>query len=79
MQFAGAITIAFGVALLWLSLALARRKRRAWQLALVLMAGTAVSHLVKGLDVEEATASLVVLAGLLAYRRSFTVRGCPAS
>ena len=79
MQFAGAITIAFGVALLWLSLALARRKRRAWQLALVLMAGTAVSHLVKGLDVEEATASLVVLAGLLAYRRSFTVRGCPHS
>ena len=79
MQFAGAITIAFGVALLWLSLALARRKRRAWQLALVLMAGTAVSHLVKGLDIEEATASLAVLAGLLAYRRSFSVRGCPHS
>lgn len=75
MHFAGAVTLAFGIALLWLSLALARRKRRAWQLAVVLMAGTAVSHLVKGLDVEEATASLVVLAGLLAYRRRFNVEG----
>src|SRR5689334_14718923 len=51
MHFAGAMTLAFGVALLWLSLALARRKRRAWQLAVVLMAGTAISHMVKGLDV----------------------------
>jgi lysyl-tRNA synthetase, class II len=78
-HFAGAVTIAFGIALLWVSLALARRKRRAWQLAVVLMAGTAVSHLVKGLDVEEATASLAVLAGLLACRRRFTVGGCPDS
>jgi lysyl-tRNA synthetase class 2 len=76
MHFAGAVTLAFGIALLWVSLALARRKRRAWQLAVVLMAGTAVSHLVKGLDVEEAAASLAVLAALLAYRRRFTVEGC---
>ena len=79
MQFAGAVTIAFGVALLWLSLALARRKRRAWQLAVLLMAGTAVSHVTKGLDVEEAAASLAGLCALLAYRRRFTVEGCPRS
>jgi lysylphosphatidylglycerol synthetase-like protein (DUF2156 family) len=79
MQFAGAVTIVFGVALLWLSFALARRKRRAWQLAVILMLGTAVSHLVKGLDFEETTASLVVLGALLAYRRSFTVEGRPDS
>jgi lysyl-tRNA synthetase class 2 len=79
MQFAGAMTVAFGVALLWLSLALARRKRRAWQLAVLLMAGTAVSHLAKGLDVEEAAASVAVLCALLAYRRRFTAEGCPRS
>jgi lysyl-tRNA synthetase class 2 len=79
MQFAGAATLAFGIALLWLSLALARRKRRAWQLAVVLMLGTAVSHLVKGLDVEEAAASIVVLAALLGYRRSFRCEGDPES
>ena len=43
------------------------------------MLGTAVSHLVKGLDVEEAAAGLAVLAGLLAYRRRFDVEGCPDS
>ena len=78
-QFAGAVTLAFGIALLWLSLALARRKRRAWQLAVLLMLGTAVSHLVKGLDFEEASASLLVLAGLLYRRRSFVVEGDPES
>jgi lysyl-tRNA synthetase, class II len=77
MQFAGAVTIAFGIALLWLSLALARKKRRAWQVAVLLMLGTAISHLVKGLDVEETAASLVVLAALLHYRRSFQVEGDP--
>jgi len=79
MRFAGAVTIAFGIALLWLSLALARRKRRAWQLAVLLMFGTALSHLIKGLDVEEAAASLAVLAGLLHYRRRFDVEGDPES
>jgi lysylphosphatidylglycerol synthetase-like protein (DUF2156 family) len=79
MHFAGAVTIAFGIGLVWLSLALARRKRRAWQLAVLLMLGTAASHLVKGLDVEEAAASVAVLTGLLYYRRSFEFEGDPKS
>jgi lysyl-tRNA synthetase, class II len=79
MQLAGAATIAFGVALVWLSLALGRRKRRAWQLAVLVMLGTAVSHLVKGLDVEAAAASLAVLAALLSYRRRFEFDGDPES
>jgi lysyl-tRNA synthetase class 2 len=79
LQFAGALTLAFGIALLWLSVALARRKRRAWQVAVLLMLGTALSHLVKGLDFEEASASLLVLAGLVYRRRSFVVEGDPES
>jgi hypothetical protein len=43
------------------------------------MLGTAVSHLVKGLDFEEASASLLVLSGLLYRRRSFVVEGDPES
>jgi lysyl-tRNA synthetase class 2 len=78
-QLAGAATIAFGIVLLWLSRALARKKRRAWQLAVALVLATAVSHLAKGLDVEEATVSAAVLAALIRYRRCFDVEGDPAA
>ena len=73
------LTFAFGLGLLWLGRGLARRKRRAWQLAVVLVVATAVAHLVKGLDVEEATISLVVLAALLHARREFVAPGDPES
>jgi lysylphosphatidylglycerol synthetase-like protein (DUF2156 family) len=71
------LTLAFGIGLLWLARGLARRKRRAWELAVVLVVATAVAHLAKGLDVEEAVGSLVVLAGLLAARREFVAPGDP--
>jgi lysyl-tRNA synthetase class 2 len=73
------LTLAFGIGLLWLARGLARRKRRAWQLAVGLVLATSVAHLVKGLDFEEATGSLVVLAGLLAARREFVAPGDPGS
>jgi lysylphosphatidylglycerol synthetase-like protein (DUF2156 family) len=44
-----------------------------------LVAGTAAAHLAKGLDAEEAAASLVVLAMLFRYRSSFDVSGDPAA
>jgi lysyl-tRNA synthetase class 2 len=43
----------------------------------VLVAGVAVAHLVKGLDAEEAGASLVLLVALIGYRRHFDVAGDP--
>jgi lysyl-tRNA synthetase class 2 len=73
------LAIAFGLALLWLSRSLARRRRRAWLLAVALVAGTAAAHLAKGLDFEEATASVLLLAALFRYRARFDVPGDPAT
>jgi len=70
-------TLAFGIALVWLSRSLARRKRRAWQLAVALVVAIAAAHLAKGLDVEEAVISLALLAALLRWRRRFDVPGDP--
>ncbi len=69
--------LTFGLTLIWLSRSLARRRRRAWQLAVVLVVGLAVAHLVKGLDVEEASLSLLVLAALFRFRGRFDVPGDP--
>ena len=71
--------LAFGIALIWLSRSLARRRRRAWQLAVVVVLASAVAHLAKGLDFEEAMISLALLAALLRYRRRFDIPGDPAT
>jgi lysyl-tRNA synthetase class 2 len=71
--------LAFGVALIWLSRSLARRRRRAWELAVAIVVASAAAHLAKGLDVEEALASLALLAALVRYRRRFDVPGDPAA
>src|SRR4051794_21601295 len=73
------LTLAFGLALLILSRGLARGKRRAWVLAVALVGATAFTHLAKGLDVEEACGSLVVLAFLWRTRRHFVAPGDPES
>jgi lysyl-tRNA synthetase class 2 len=73
------LTLAFGLGLIWLARGLARRKRHAWQLAVALVVATAVTHLVKGLDFEEATGSLAVVAGLWLARREFVAPGDPES
>jgi lysyl-tRNA synthetase, class II len=69
--------LTFGLTLIWLARSLARRRRRAWQLAVVLVVGLGISHVVKGLDFEEASLSLVVLAALFRFRRRFDVPGDP--
>src|SRR3954454_932636 len=71
--------LAFGIALLWLSRSLAKRRRRAWQLAVVVVIASAVAHLAKGLDFEEALISLLLLVALLRYRTRFDVPGDPRS
>jgi lysyl-tRNA synthetase, class II len=73
------LTIAFGIGLIWLSRSLAKRRRRAWQLAVAVVVASAVAHLAKGLDFEEATISLLLLAALVRWRRRFDVPGDPAS
>ncbi len=71
--------LAFGLALVWLSRLLARRRRRAWQLAVALVLGISVAHLAKGMDVEEATLGFLLLAALVRYRARFDVPGDPGS
>jgi lysyl-tRNA synthetase, class II len=71
--------LVLGFALIWVSRSLALRKRRAWQLAVALVLGTAAAHLAKGFDVEEATVSLLVFVGLVRYRRRFDVPGDPST
>jgi lysyl-tRNA synthetase class 2 len=72
------VTAAAGIGLLLLASGLRRRRRTAWLVAVVLLAGSAVLHLLKGLDFEEAVAE-AFLAGLLAGQgRRFTARAGPA-
>ena len=73
------LTVACGLGLIWLSRSLAKRRRRAWQLAVAIVIASAVAHLAKGLDFEEATASLLLLAALVRWRSRFDVPGDPAS
>ncbi len=73
------LTVVFGIGLIWLSRSLAKRRRRAWQLAVGVVVASAAAHLAKGLDFEEATISLLLLAALVRWRSRFDVPGDPAS
>ncbi len=72
------VALAFGLMLIWLSRGLARRKQRAWLLALVVVSVSAAAHLAKGLDIEEAVISLTLLLALFRYRSQFVAIGNPA-
>ncbi len=73
------IALALGLAMIWLSRGLARRKRRAWAVAVAVVIASAVAHLAKGLDVEEATVHLLLLVWLVRARRQFVAPGDPAT
>ena len=79
LDFARTAVLALGLGMVWLARGLARRKRRAWWLALVVVAVSAVAHLAKGLDFEEATVHLLLLVALLRARRHFVAPGDPAT
>jgi lysyl-tRNA synthetase class 2 len=71
---AHALALAAGVALLVLAVYLGKRRRRAMQLAVVVLAAAGALNLIKGLDVEEAAVNWA-LAGLLVWGRAgFFVR-----
>jgi len=74
---AAAVAAALGVLLLYLAGGLRRRKHRAWVAAVVVTAVVGLSHIVKGLDVEEATASAVVFALLLGCKSQFQAEADP--
>ena len=73
------LALSFGIALIWLSRSLARRRKRAWALAVALVFCSGVAHLAKGLDFEEAAVSAALLAALVYYRHRFDVPGDPSS
>jgi lysyl-tRNA synthetase, class II len=71
------VAIPASVALIMTSLSLRARRRRAWQVALVLLLALVAIHLLKGLDFEEAGMSLAAAALLWWGRGSFVVRHEP--
>jgi lysyl-tRNA synthetase class 2 len=73
------IVLALGIGLIWFSRGLARRKRRAWWLAVAIVSASAVAHLAKGLDVEEASVHVLLLVLLFRSRRQFVAPGDPAT
>ena len=73
------IALALGLGMIFLSRGLARRKRRAWYLAVAIVIASALAHLAKGLDVEEATVHVLLLVGLFRSRRHFVAPGDPAT
>jgi lysyl-tRNA synthetase class 2 len=76
-QGASAATVVAGVLLIMLGQSLRRRKRRAWAAALALSVLTMVTHVVKGLDVEEAGATLVLVILLVVLSDQFYAAGDP--
>jgi lysyl-tRNA synthetase, class II len=69
-------TVIIGLLLLMLSHGLRRRKRRAWEAATVLLAFSAVIHLLHGYHIQ-GVAAVAVLAVLLFFRSEFYAVGDP--
>ena len=73
------LVLALGLGMIWLSRGLARRKRRAWWLAVAVVSASAIAHLAKGLDFEEAATHLILLVALFRTRRHFVAPGDPTT
>ncbi len=71
--------VLLGAALLFLSFQIARGKRRAMQLAVVLLAASAVAHLLKEPDPIAIVVDLLMVAALIFWRRGFTAEPDPRS
>jgi lysylphosphatidylglycerol synthetase-like protein (DUF2156 family) len=68
---AGALIAMAGLALIALGRGILRGQRRAWRVAVVLLSGTIVLHLVAAADIEESLFAIAVLVLLLVNRRDF--------
>lgn len=71
-------TALLGIALLLIGRGLTHRRKVAYRLAIVLLAVSVVTHIVKGLDVEEAIVAIVAVVALYRQRKLFTVPVAPA-
>jgi lysyl-tRNA synthetase, class II len=71
-------TALLGIALVLLGRGIARHRRVAYRAAIVLLAFSALTHLLKGLDIEEAAISLGVAVLLVRSGRLFTAPTPPA-
>lgn len=71
------LTLVAGFFLMGVAWNLAQRKRVAWLLTVWLLLVSAFSHVLKGLDVEEAAIALLLLSILWWFRRDFSVRSDP--
>ena len=76
---ASALIVPTGLTLIVLARGLKRRRRRAWQLTVVLVVAAAVLHILKGLDYEEASVSIALALALIARRHDFEGGGDPAT
>jgi lysyl-tRNA synthetase class 2 len=74
---ASTATVIIGLLLLMLSHGLRRRKRRAWQAATMLLAFSALVHVVHATYLVQGAAAAAVLAVLLYYRDEFYAVGDP--
>ncbi|MHB8693358.1 MAG: phosphatidylglycerol lysyltransferase domain-containing protein [Solirubrobacteraceae bacterium] len=72
-----ALALPVGAALLVVSPYLLKRRRRAWQVAIVLMLALGLIDLLKGLDVEETVVSWAVASVLAVGSHAFQVRHDP--
>jgi lysyl-tRNA synthetase class 2 len=77
MRLFHAFALPAGTALLMVAPYLARRRRRAWQVAIVLMVVLGALDLLKGLDFEETTVTWATAALLYVGRDGFRVRHDP--
>lgn len=68
------MTVLVGFALVISSVYIFRRRKRAYQIVLILAFSSIIFHLTKSLDYEEALFSLVSLIFLLLARKLFTVK-----
>ena len=76
---ATAATAVAGVLLVCLSVALRRRKRRAYQAVVAVLAVSIVLHLVKGFDVEEAAVETALLTVVVLTRGEFAAKPDPTT
>src|SRR5512143_4047572 len=68
-----------GFALLLLASGLWRRKRVAWLSALLVLLASVITHVLKGLDYEEASLAALLAVVLLIWRSHFHARSDPPS
>ena len=68
---AGALIAMAGLALVAIGRGILRGQRRAWRVAVVLLSGTIVLHIVAGADIEESLAALAILLVLVTHRKDF--------